>query len=46
MFKLIWDFLGTPIPIGDGIYFKFQYLFYIGIIMLLFKFYMNFVKKV
>lgn len=46
MFELIWNFMDFPIPIGDGYYFKLQYIFYIGVICLLFRFYMNFVKKV
>lgn len=46
MFEQIWNFLSYPIPLGNGFEFKFQSFFYIGIILLLFRFYMNFVKKV
>lgn len=46
MFQLIWDFMSFPIPVAPGVYFKLQYIFYGGMILLLFRFYMNFVKKV
>ena len=45
MLKLIWDFMSYPIPIGNGYYFKLQYIFYIGVLLYLLKFYLNLVKK-
>lgn len=45
MLKQIWEFMSYPIPVGNGVYFKLQYIFYIGVILTLFKFYISLVKK-
>lgn len=45
MLKQIWEFMSYPIPIGNGYYFKLQYIFYIGVILSFFKIYIGFTKK-